>query len=434
MPYPTTPIGHMPAHVHQTADIPFESMDALFEAFTQSTGALVTFVDLEGRMVYASRRVIEWFNRPPAEILGKTLRELYGEMGYAEIAPYLARATAGESVQYERHANQPDGSRSWISVTLTPHHDKHGKLVGIFTTALPINRLKQAEQKLDRTLIELSFHIENSPLAMVEWSGDIVINRWSPQAEKLFGWQADEVVGRRPTEIGLVHPDSLDTIRAITRELVEGKARRNRMLAKNMTRDGRTISCEWYNSALSDADGKLVSILSLAQDVTLRIEAEEQLRHAAVHDALTGLPNRQSWTARLEHAVLRARRSGDLLALLFIDLDKFKAVNDQYGHHVGDELLKQVAERLRTCVREADTVGRLGGDEFVVLLETHVTRVTPAYTAQRIDEALSRDYLIGDRRIEGGASIGVSLFPDDGDDADKLLARADAAMYRAKHA
>ncbi len=136
---------------------------------------------------------------------------------------------------------------------------------------------------------------------------------------------------------------------------------------------------------------------------------------------------------RLENAVTLARRNNELLALLFIDLDKFKPVNDEHGHATGDKLLQAVAERLRPCVRESDTLARLGGDEFVVLLQSDVSRVTPAFTAQRIAEALQAPYSIDGHEITIGASIGISLFPDDADDADRLLARADAAMYRVKH-
>ncbi len=288
-------------------------------------------------------------------------------------------------------------------------------------------------EALDRALHDLSYHIENTPLGMVEWDSDIYIRRWSKQAEAIFGWTAEETIGKKPPAFPLIHPESVETIRAITAELRDGLVSRNRMLARNLTKDGRSIYCEWYNSALRGSDGKLVSILSLVQDVTLRIEAEQQLREAAVHDTLTGLPNRLSLMVRLENAVTVAKRNQGLLALLFIDLNRFKPVNDRYGHAVGDKLLREVAARLRTCVREADTLARLGGDEFVVLLQSDVSRVTPAFTAQRIAEALQAPYNVDGHVIEIGASIGISLFPEDAEDADRLLARADAAMYRVKH-
>src|SRR5438309_1523070 len=150
--------------------------------------------------------------------------------------------------------------------------------------------------------VDAEERVQFASLGVVEWSADIRVKRWSPQAETIFGWPVEEVLGKKSSEIGLVHPDSLEMIRGLTRELTEGRARRNRMLARNITRDGRVIWCEWYNSAFFDDQGKLASILSLAEDVTARIDAEEQLRQAAVHDALTGLPNRNSLAARPEHA------------------------------------------------------------------------------------------------------------------------------------
>ncbi len=295
-----------------------------------------------------------------------------------------------------------------------------------------MNELKRTHDALGRALQELATHIENTPLAMVEWSSDVHVKRWSPQAELIFGWTVDEVLGKKPGEFGLVHRDSLETVRSLTQELTEGRARRSRMLAKNVTKDGRTLWCQWYNSAVFDETGKLASILSLAEDVTARVDAEEQLRQAAVHDALTGLPNRNSLAARLEHAIMRVNRSGDRLALLFIDLDRFKKVNDTLGHAAGDEVLRQTAARIRACVREVDTVARLGGDEFVVLLETDVRPDTPGIIGERIKGAFNSPFDWKGLEVRCGASIGVSLYPDHARNPAALLASADEAMYREK--
>jgi diguanylate cyclase (GGDEF)-like protein len=204
------------------------------------------------------------------------------------------------------------------------------------------------------------------------------------------------------------------------------------MLARNVTKDGRAIWCQWYNSAVYDDEGRLASILSLAEDVTARMDAEEQLRQAAVHDALTGLPNRNSLAARLEHAIMRVNRSGDRLALLFIDLDRFKKVNDTLGHAAGDEVLRQAAARIRACVREVDTVARLGGDEFVVLLETDVRPDTPGIIGERVRAGFNSPFDWKGTEVRCGASLGVSLYPDHARDSAALLASADEAMYREK--
>ena len=412
----------------------FPSAQAFMDAFAKTVGGLVSFVDVHGHVQYASEALAEWMGTTREAIHGQTLREIYGEANYAQFEPWTNRALAGEDVHYERQALRSDGTSRWLSVNLRPHRDAAGKVIGYFSCALEVNELKRTYDALGRALQELATHIENTPLAMVEWSADIHVKRWSPQAEAIFGWTVDEVLGKKPSEFALVHPDSLEHIRGLTRELTEGRARRNRMLARNLTKDGRAIWCQWYNSAVFDEQGRIASILSLAEDVTAREDAEEQLRQAAVHDALTGLPNRNSLAARLEHAIMRVNRSGDRLALLFIDLDRFKKVNDTLGHAAGDEVLRQAGARIRACVREVDTVARLGGDEFVVLLETDVRPDTPGIIGERIRAGFLSPFDWKGLEVRCGASIGVSLYPDHARDPAALLDSADAAMYREKSA
>jgi diguanylate cyclase (GGDEF)-like protein/PAS domain S-box-containing protein len=410
----------------------FESAEAFIAALARESSGFLSYIDTSRRVRFVNRGYCEWFGQPAEALLGVSIAELYGAATYQEFAPRMDRAFAGEHVHYERLARRHDGTSVWISVTLDPHRAPDGRVLGVFSCALEVSELKRTHDALDRAMQELASHMENSPLAVVEWSSGIEVRRWSPQAEAIFGWSASEVLGRKPTTFGLVHPDSLEEVRSLTRELVEGRAKRNRMLARNLTKDGRAIYCEWYNSAFFHANGKLSSILSLAQDVTARVESEEQLRQAAVHDALTGLPNRNSLAARLEHAIMRVNRSGDRLALLFIDLDRFKKVNDTLGHAAGDEVLRQAAARIRTCVREIDSVARLGGDEFVVLLETDVRPDTPSIIGERIRTAFDAPFQWKGTEVRCGASVGISLYPDHARDPATLLATADEAMYRAK--
>jgi diguanylate cyclase (GGDEF)-like protein/PAS domain S-box-containing protein len=412
----------------------FPSAEAFMEAFGQTVGGLISYVDAKGRIGYASNALAEWLGKSPDSLPGKTLLEIYGAQAYEQFQYWTSRALAGEDVHYERQAMHADGTSRWLSVNLRAHRDAQGRIAGYFSCALEVNELKRTHDALGRALQELASHIENTPLAMVEWSADIHVKRWSPQAEAIFGWTVEEVLGRKSSEIKMVHQDSLDMVQALTRELVEGRAKRNRMLARNVTKDGRTIWCQWYNSAFFHEDGKIASILSLAEDVTARVDAEEQLRQAAVHDALTGLPNRNSLAARLEHAIVRVNRSGDRLALLFIDLDRFKKVNDTLGHAAGDEVLRQTAARIRACVREVDTVARLGGDEFVVLLETDVRPDTPGIIGERVRAAFDAPFDWKGLEVRCGASLGVSLYPDHARDPAALLASADEAMYREKSA
>ncbi len=410
----------------------FGSAENFFSAVSHSLGAMVAFIDTGEQFVYANDNFAHWLGLEPAELIGRKLLDVYGAEAYEAFGPLVRRALTGEVVRYERELQRDQSPAYWISVNLSPHRDAAGNVLGVFASSLEVDDLKRTHDQLHKALQVQAFHMDNSPLAVVEFDYDVRIQRWSGQAERIFGWTAEDVVGRYANDIGLVHPDWRPNIRALTVELLEGRAKRNRMISRNCTKSGKYIYCEWFNSAFIDSTGKTMAILSLAQDVTMRVEAEEHLRHAATHDSLTGLQNRQSLITRLEHALARCRRSDEPLALLYIDLDKFKPVNDTHGHAVGDELLCQVANRLKACVREIDTVARLGGDEFVVLLEFDVRDDTHDVIEQRIHEGLAAPFSIGDLTIECGASIGVSRYPGCATTADHLLICADQAMYRGK--
>ena len=413
---------------------PFASAEAFLAAFARDSGGLISYFDSRERLLFCTRRLASWFGSTPEGVWGRTLEQLHGSEAYAEFRGFAKRALAGEAVTYEREAKHADGTSFWISVNLAPHRDAAGRVIGVFSTALEVDELKRTHDALARALDEVASHMENTPLAVVEWTAQRRVRRWSPQAEAIFGWSAAEVVGRDIADLGLVHPESREVVGALFGELLDGTSRRNRMLARNVTRDGRAIWCEWYNSAFFDSAGRPVSILSLGEDVTARIDAEQQLQQAAVNDALTGLPNRNALAARLEHAIMRVNRSGDRLALLFIDLDRFKKVNDTLGHSAGDEVLRQAAARIRACVRDVDTVARLGGDEFVVLLETDVRPDVPGLIGERIRTAFGAPFDWKGTEVRCGASVGVSLYPDHAADPAALLQSADEAMYRVKNA
>ena len=181
------------------------------------------------------------------------------------------------------------------------------------------------------------------------------------------------------------------------------------------------------------------ALLSIAQSIgsqigqfIVRKQAEEALRFVATHDALTGLPNRVMFGQRLDHAIRQARRHGQRLAVLFIDLDRFKEINDTLGHDYGDSLLREVAHRFGQGLRSSDTVARFGGDEFVVLLEEIADPMLVAAVAQKLSAALAERFVLAGSEYQVTASIGVSVYPDDSEDAQALLKNADIAMYRAK--
>ena len=200
----------------------------------------------------------------------------------------------------------------------------------------------------------------------------------------------------------------------------------------NRRKNGETY-LEWLSiTAVRSSTGKVENYLAILSDITLRKQEEQELYELATHDALTGLPNRFFFSERFRHAMVRAKRASHLVGLLYLDLDRFKPVNDALGHKCGDKLLQAVARRLKRSVREEDTIARLGGDEFAVILE-HLSRPRDAAaTSRKILRALARPFLLDGHKARITASIGITVYPIDGDDVETLLKRADGAMYRAK--
>ncbi|HOP39965.1 MAG TPA: sensor domain-containing diguanylate cyclase [Geobacteraceae bacterium] len=244
----------------------------------------------------------------------------------------------------------------------------------------------------------------------------------------LAGEHDEEFIGRSVFEF--IHRDHRRIVAERLRKLEEDGDQVPWMEVKFVCLDGREIDVE-FAATLFTLDGKM-AVQSIFRDITERKLAEEHLEFLANFDPLTGLPNRRLFFDRLGQSLLSARRQGYLVGLLFLDLDRFKEVNDSYGHAVGDLLLKEVSERLAQSLRLSDSVARMGGDEFTVILTKIVDPEDAAIVAKRIVGNLARPFYLQGHTASIGVSIGISIYPVDGEDSDELLKKADTAMYRAK--
>ncbi len=243
---------------------------------------------------------------------------------------------------------------------------------------------------------------------------------------RVFGYTSEEIMAL-PSFLDMVHPADRESIRTKHFNRLAGIAVETRYEALGLTKDGRTLNLE-LAAVVHGRDRVTVVLL----DITARKQSEARLLHMANHDDLTDLPNRILLQERIEHALQRSQRDLSVIALLFIDLDRFKNINDTMGHYVGDLLLKEVAIRLRGCLRESDTICRLGGDEFVVLIEQINETQYMSDVARKILQVLGQPFELQGQEIYIGASIGISVYPEDGADFNALLKNADVAMYRAK--
>lgn len=266
---------------------------------------------------------------------------------------------------------------------------------------------------------------------MTDASGRIVY--MNPRAEQLTGYPSGQLLGRR---VELLVPWRLRSVHSGLRERFYsshagprpmGEATRQIWLRQ---KDGRELAVDIALGPLESSSGRLT--VAVIRDISERQAMEAALEHRALHDPLTDLPNRTLFFDRLRQAILSGRRDRKQVALMLLDLDRFKRVNDVYGHAVGDALLRKVSKRLTEGRRGTDTVARIGGDEFAALLRGVAGREASVRMVRKLLNSLKAPFSIGRRRIALGASAGIALFPDDGEDVDALLRRADAAMYQAK--
>lgn len=323
------------------------------------------------------------------------------------------------------------------------------------------------ETTLRQTLLEYQAILDNASLG-ITFTRDRKFLHCNERFSELFGWPNNELIGQA-TDIVYSSPEAFAEMGRIAIPILSSGQRLDTEVMMKR-RDGSTFWCRVLAKAIDSADNSKGTIF-IVEDITERKRAqqelsrsrdelelrvtertaelaaanrllhaeirereavEEKIRHLAHHDALTGLPNRRLLEDRIEQALAMAKRSQNQLAILFIDLDRFKLVNDTLGHHVGDLLLQSVAERICGLLREVDTVSRIGGDEFVVVLPNMDSPSAANEVATRILESLGQAYFVESHALIVTSSIGISLYPGNGDTAEELISRADAAMYFAK--
>jgi diguanylate cyclase (GGDEF)-like protein/PAS domain S-box-containing protein len=289
---------------------------------------------------------------------------------------------------------------------------------------------RQAENGVNTALLAKFMHaIEQTADSVLICDRDGIIEYVNAAFENTTGYTREEAIGRRPNLVksGRHRPEFYE---GLWKMILAGQVFRG--IFVNRRKDGAIYREEKTITPLRNAHGEITHFVSTAKDITERFEYEERLRYLAHHDPLTGLPNRTLFVDRLSRAISRAERTGRKVAVMFVDLDRFKIVNDTLGHDVGDGLLKVAAERFTSCLRRSDTIARLGGDEFAIIIED-VSSYDPVIpVVRKIIEAFTVPCEVEQRELSVNASIGIAMFPGDGRNVSTLLKHADIAMYRAK--
>jgi diguanylate cyclase (GGDEF)-like protein/PAS domain S-box-containing protein len=394
----------------------------------------------EGLAQANNEGVLQFVNDRFCEMVGYSREELVGLQGdlllaYPEDIAIMREKTRLRmrhiADQYEVRVRRKDGTIIWIEIGGAPVVDSSGNVVGSIGVHNDVTERRLAEEALRESEARYRLMAENSTDMISRTSNRGILLYASDASRRLLGYEPSELVGR--SFYDFVFDADREEVRHLSSLIHESGP--TTFAYRVEKKDGSLCWFETTSRSVRDViTGRLREVVGVSRDVTERKKVEEQIEYQAYHDALTGLPNRRLFRDRLTVALAHARRMKHPLAVMFLDLDRFKVVNDTLGHSTGDELLKAVGARLQTSMREEDSIARMGGDEFTVLLAELKTSNDAAKIAQKVLDTVAYPLQIDGTELFVTTSIGIALFPNDGDTAEALLANADHAMYRAKDA
>ena len=408
---------------------------SLLEATLDTIPDLIWLKDANGVYLSCNRQFERLYATSRADLVGKTDYDFVD----AELADFFrahdqkAIATGRSVTNEEWLTFAGDRYRGLFETVKTPMYDPLGNLVGVLGVARDITEHKKREEALRNSELRLNVALEATRIGIWDWN--VKQDTWvaTPSYYTMHGYEPLGCTGDRERELQKLHPDDRDMVMEKVHSVLSGAAIGYQYEARILGTDGiyhwvgvRCTTIEF------DADDKPARMLGVRIDIDDIKRARQRVEWLALHDSLTGLPNRVALQKKFSHAATAAKREGVPIALLFVDLDRFKNVNDTLGHRIGDQLLKAVAERLQSILSDRAMVARQGGDEFVIVLPG-VDKVQAIRTAEQLQVALSERYQLEQNELVVTPSIGISLFPRDGEDFDTLYRCADAAMYSAKH-
>jgi diguanylate cyclase (GGDEF)-like protein/PAS domain S-box-containing protein len=329
--------------------------------------------------------------------------------------------------EIEHRLLMPDGRIKTILECGQTYYAEDGTALRSVGTAQDISSIRQMESKMQ--LLGVAFQHSGEAILISDRQNKIVTV--NPAFTVLTGYTQEDAVGKNPSFLSAGR-NSPEDYAAMWQSIIEKGFWQGEIWDRR--KDGGVYPKWMTVSVIRDDDSKIRYHIAHFTNISVERAAEEKLHHIAHHDSLTGLPNRLNLNGRIDQALSVARRDGGRVALLFIDLDRFKLVNDTLGHHVGDELLIEVARRLQDSVRDSDVVARLGGDEFVIMLTGIEHTTVIGMVAEKIVKTVGAPYVIEGHDLYTSPSIGIAIFPTDGDSGNTLMKNADAAMYHAKNA
>lgn len=398
--------------------------EARLRALMEKTSVLFAMKDLAGNYLYANRRFLEMFGLSEADYLGKSDFMLLPPTLAADFWGQMLVALRVRGPQSAEFSFERGEERRILLVAHQPLLNEEGQPNGVIVEAEDVTALRRAEEQLRIT----ARVFDQAGEAIMVTDPNAIIQTVNAAFTRITGYSAEEAIGKKASLLASGR-HSKEFYAQMWQALRERGFWQGEIW--NKRKSGESYP-QWLTiNRVDDEAGRPQHFVAVFSDISEIKAAQRKAEYLATHDPLTGLPNRALFHDRLRHALAQARRSNTRVALLFIDLDNFKTINDTLGHDVGDTLLKEAAERLRTAVRDVDTVARLGGDEFTAIL-TACNAEQADQIARRLLDDLSASFRIAERDLFVSASIGVAFYPEDGQNSVDLTRAADAAMYRAK--
>lgn len=397
-----------------------------FQKKTLDQHAIVSISDVKGRIIYVNDKFCEISGYSREELLGQNHRMLKSREHSQEVYKDMWQTISSGEVWHGEIKNlRKDGGFYWVSATIVPFMDENGSPFQYVAIRTDITERKATEYALKQA---------QSVANIGSWSLDLLTDQlmWSDQIFTIFGIDPKQFDASFAAFLETIHPDDRQYVLVQYKGSLDGHIEydiEHRIIRK----DNGEI--RWVHERCihqRNEKGEVIRSDGTVQDITERKLAQEEIQRLAMTDQLTGLANRNQFHRRFSESISLAKRHGFRLALLLLDLDKFKPVNDTYGHQVGDELLKVVASGFARECRESDVAARLGGDEFAILLINPDGDESIEKCAQRIVEEVSRAVVIREIEISIGVSIGISIYPTDGLEEDELIHKADVALYEGK--
>lgn len=441
-----------------------EAQDEYAELYDFSPVAYVTFDD-QANIIKLNLAAARLFGQPHHKILNQSINNLLSEVESQRLLKHLYKVSCSrKKITLELNLKRQDGKELFLHLETVSVRGGDGIATHCRTAILDIterknteealkdaqeeleNRVEKRTQELKRTnqilhekivehaevskkLRQSAIVFDNTEDGIIVMDATFNIINTNNAFNKITGYSSEELINKNPKELFTSRTDN-EQFQKMQDALCETGHWKGEVWYQ--CKDGTQMPI-WKNiNEVKDEEGTVTHYVAIATDITSLKETEMRLDHLAHHDALTGLPNRLHYTANLEQAIKRGRRRGTRLALILMDLDNFKVINDTFGHAHGDTFLKIISERLQDCVRHEDTVARLGGDEFAIVLEDIAQFEDAGFISEKVLKVVNQPIEIERKIIVPSTSIGISIYPDDAVDAEDLLKSSDAAMYRAK--